>query len=327
MIAMLLSSCVYSLNVFDLIPKEASTTPICNVKRGSSPYKAKASNIHDHGLMAVRPLDGFFDLGGYIGSFDGPDDDDLDGIADYHAIPHFVSFQLNQHLLADGTSKSIKAIKPIRRYEHGGLGFLLNRDTITARGLNDSYIDSNSNIMAGSLILQEHIDRISWESGCNTYFLLNTVPQHKGFNLGVWLASQHLVGAWANRYGKIWVTIGTIVDSDGEYIGGSGEVSVVVPTALFKIVSRFDEFGKIKSMAFLYPQVDASYIGKNGLSKTCNEFMVMDHAQYLTSVSEIELLTGLTFFSDGMNDLLVDGKTTKSGLWHVEESDFAYNCR
>ncbi len=322
-----LSSGTQGLGLFELLPKEVANTPICNLMRGSSPYRAIPSDKHNHGLMGIYPVDGYFDMGGYIGSFDGPDDDNFDGAPDFHAIPHFVAFQLNKLDLDSFQGVYENAIPPIRRYEHGDLKFLFQRKFIDVVDLNDSYKGISPYLLAGSLVEQVHADRISWEAGCNTYFFLNTVPMFKTFHNGLWKATQDLVGAWANRFGKIWVTAGPIVETTTtSSIGGQGKVPVVVPVSLFRIVSRYNADGKIKTLAFIYPQVDSMYLRKDGSPKGCNEYSILDHARYIVSIAEIELLTGLTFFSGIDKSDILGSKNERADLWEVDGIDYSFNC-
>lgn len=59
----------------------------CETQRGSSPYVLGASQDHDHLRFAPLQRDRTRAFHAFAASFDGPDDDDGDGVGDLRANP------------------------------------------------------------------------------------------------------------------------------------------------------------------------------------------------------------------------------------------------
>ena len=90
------------------------------------------------------------------------------------------------------------------------------------------------------------------------------------------------------------------------------------PDALFKIVIKDSEEPDTPDvLAFIYPQVGPGY--------TAKEYF---HENYLTSVDEIEALTGLEFLTD-LPEEIEDSieESVAESLWEVEEEDFIEACQ
>ncbi len=123
---------------------------------------------------------------------------------------------------------------------------------------------------------------------------------------------------FARDNGSVWVITGPIIINGipSGYIGETdkGEFSVAIPDALFKIVVKDSEEPDTPDvLAFIYPQVGPGY--------TAKEYF---HENYLTSVDEIEALTGLDFLTDLSDEI---EESVAESLWEVEEEDFIEACR
>ncbi len=134
-----------------------------------------------------------------------------------------------------------------------------------------------------------------------------------------------LTGAWANKYGGVWIITGPIFDAADprQPIGDAGEVPVAVPNALFKIVARNDPDSHIPLvLAFIYPQEHPDF-GPAGCSPP------YPHHQFLVTIAEIEAVTGLDFF-DGLDLTAAEREAFEngraSGLWPVEARFFGRSC-
>lgn len=132
-------------------------------------------------------------------------------------------------------------------------------------------------------------ERISNEAAAQTHTFLNAVPQRSKFNEGIWLDLEYITSAWAQEYGKLWVVTGPIyIDGmPSGYIGEENEFKVAIPDALFKIVVKEIPEGKPEALAFVYPQVAAGYYSGT-----------YQHSRYLTTIDEIEAMTGLSFLNN-----------------------------
>jgi endonuclease G, mitochondrial len=93
---------------------------------------------------------------------------------------------------------------------------------------------------------------------------------------------------------------------------------VAIPDALFKIVVK--ESGtknKPDVLAFIYPQVGPGYYrGKP-----------YDHTRYLTTVDEIEKLTGIDFLTaiPDEKEQSIESKEVRT-LWPVQKEDYINAC-
>ena len=164
--------------------------------------------------------------------------------------------------------------------------------------------------------------RMGGDAEHNTHTLLNAVPQRNRFNGGIWLDLEYLTGAWAQRFGSVWVVTGPVV-IDGKpsgFIGeqGKGEFQVAIPEALFKIVVKKSESSDIPDvLAFLYPQVGPGYSREP-----------YQHEKYLTSVDEIEALTGLNFLAalpDNVEEYVE--RQVAGTIWEAHSGDFIGACK
>lgn len=118
-----------------------------------------------------------------------------------------------------------------------------------------------------------------------TYFMTNISPQTPSLNRGVWKTLEGDIAELAESDKKnkevhdVYVTTGPIFDPDQmEYM----ESGVAIPLAFYKIVAfQRGYFGTVKAAAFIIPQ--------NPESKK--------PIDYVVTIDEIELATGLDFFS------------------------------
>ncbi len=117
--------------------------------------------------------------------------------------------------------------------------------------------------------------RYGVEAQLQTFLMSNIVPQTPDLNRRVWARLEKLEDEYANRYGSIWVITGPIFDDHIQLIDNRIEI----PDAFYKII--FDEQdNNIRALAFIVPQ---TVTGKERFE------------QFLTSINEIERLTGLDF--------------------------------
>ena len=114
-----------------------------------------------------------------------------------------------------------------------------------------------------------------------TFLTSNISPQTHDFNSGVWNRLEQKVRYWASTNDGVFVVTGGIL-SDGLKTIGDDRVSV--PNQFYKIILDNNN-GTTRVLAFLLPHEDSD--------KPLYEFV--------TSVDEIEKLTGIDFFSE-LND-------------------------
>lgn len=247
---------------------------------------AKAPPGYDHHKFAPQE-DILREFEGFTVSFDSKDDDNGDGVPDIWRIPEWVSQEIRRWEPPEGDPSDLQlwcldtGKRPSR--------WTSDRELVKAGTApkDDSY--RGSGFDRGHMAMKLLVERISQDAARKTHTMLNAVPQRGEFNRGIWQKLELLTGAWAQNYGRIWVIQGPVFGdkTPSGWIGDEGEYSVAVPDALFKVVFRRDEeTGQTEVLAFLYPQVGPGYTGRH------TEYR---HERYLTTIREIEELTGLNF--------------------------------
>ncbi|GAB4267602.1 MAG: DNA/RNA non-specific endonuclease [Candidatus Rifleibacteriota bacterium] len=115
------------------------------------------------------------------------------------------------------------------------------------------------------------------EAQLETFLMSNICPQSPELNRKVWQKLERLESEYADNLETVWVITGPVFDEHIQTIKNRIEV----PDAFFKIL--FDEQqGNIRYLAFLIPQ---TVKGNERLD------------QFITSIDEIEKLTGLDFLA------------------------------
>ena len=282
----------------------------------------ECNNSYNHSRYAfnadiVREYDAF------IVSFDSKDDDDGDNKPDLRRTPEWVA----QHIKR-AEKKCIKT--------HERPKWSTDNDLYTSGVApnDDSY--EHSGFDRGHMASKFLAARISKKAELETFTVLNAVPQRIRFNRQVWMDLEKLTGAWAQIYGDIWVIQGPVYErvydrknpkkTNPFTIGDKNELKVSVPDAIYKIVVRektqTEQIHSVQIekydpeiLVFLYPQLGPRY----HLSKINYE-----HEKYLTTLAEIEKLTGLTFINNSpkreLDELSLNRIRMKRThhLWSVE---------
>ena len=116
-----------------------------------------------------------------------------------------------------------------------------------------------------------------------TFLTSNISPQKHEFNAGVWNRLEQKVRYWASTNDGVFVVTGGVLKNNLKTIGDD---KVSVPKQFYKIILDNNN-GKTKVLAFLLPHKDSN--------KPLYEFV--------TSVDNIENLTGIDFFSELSDDV------------------------
>lgn len=132
--------------------------------------------------------------------------------------------------------------------------------------------------------------KFSKEAFNETFFTSNVSPQTYEFNSGVWNRLEEKVRYWAQKYQKLYVVTGGILTPHLKTIGTE---KVAVPQYFYKIILDYND-PEIKTIAFLMPHEKSD----KGLY------------QFVTSIDEIETLTGIDFFPELPNE--IENKIEKS---------------
>lgn len=183
------------------------------------------------------------------------------GYCDKRKNPLWVAYKV------DGNSKNYNLKRPggfktdLRTFAR------VNPDDYKSSGYDRGHLAPNSAIAS----------QYGRDAQIETFLMSNIVPQSPELNRKVWQKLEKLESDYAQNLETVWVFTGPIFDQHIQHIKNQVEV----PDALFKIL--FDEQkGSLRTLAFIIPQtVD----GREPMEK------------FLTSIDEIEKLTGLDFLA------------------------------
>lgn len=135
----------------------------------------------------------------------------------------------------------------------------------------------------------------SEDAMAETFYLSNIVPQYgPSMNRGIWKQLEEKVRDWAVDREKIIVVSGPVYSAKPKTIGGN---KVAVPTGLYKIIYDPDVG---RALAFYF---DNKPYPKAKLDK------------FITTVREIEDMTGITFFTALDNRTRNKLETSEGVLW------------
>lgn len=170
----------------------------------------------------------------------------------------------------------------------------------------------------GHLAQKYLAERISRKAAFFTHNVVNAVPQRSQFNKGPWLTLECMTGAWANKFGEVWVIAGPVFKKNKpiSWLRSDNHkkaVPVAIPVSIFKIVLR-KQGNQWDVLAFVYPQTN----------KTYNK-APFDPEIFFKSVADIEQMTGEHFLSGLPNADQLRQKTPEK-LWPVAKSDFDIGC-
>jgi len=230
----------------------------------------------------------------YITEFDGDDDDNGDHINDFLGVPHYVAYQMKKYKgkLETGPKRPSSWITDNDLYKAG----IAPKDGSYRHSR--AFLKANPNwYVRGHLCMKMHAWRLGANADWNTHTVLNAVPQRQQFNAGIWLDLEYKTAEWADKFGDVWIIAGPIFkpkkNEPSKWLGEieKGEKLIAIPDYLFKIIIREGTSeNNPEVLAFVYPQ-DSVQGGP------------YDHSPYLTSVSDIEEMTGIDFMTALPDDI------------------------
>lgn len=135
---------------------------------------------------------------------------------------------------------------------------------------------------------------MSWslKTMTESFYFSNMSPQKPQFNRVIWKNLEEQVRTWAQKYGKIYIATGPILDSFIEFIG-KGKIGV--PTYFYKTILYYNPPKQAKAIAFI--------MKNEGSTKPFSFFAV--------SVDELEKRTNIDFFYQLPDDVenMVEAKS------------------
>ena len=119
---------------------------------------------------------------------------------------------------------------------------------------------------------------MSWDSMAirQSFLMTNICPQHRSLNEGGWARLEEKCREWVLRDSALIIATGPIIDQGMDTIEGSG---VMIPKRFFKVILAHC-IRPMRALAFIYD---------NG---PCNGKL----KRYVSTVDEVERLTGMDFF-------------------------------
>lgn len=136
----------------------------------------------------------------------------------------------------------------------------------------------------------------------NTFFYTNMTPQTGRFNRVTWRRLEAVVKGWAKAKGTLYVISGSILDRDGDGQRDTDSAAermeprrnrparVAVPTAFYKIIAYRNPDRSLTTLSIVLPHNDVQLTG---------EALGQHFKDRVTTISQIEGVTGLDFFPEG----------------------------
>ena len=140
--------------------------------------------------------------------------------------------------------------------------------------------------------------KLNLTSMTETFYMSNMSPQNSSFNRGIWETLESRVRTWAIEKNGLYVVTGPILKN---ICGSINNGTISVPCSYYKIVFK-DSGTEIIVIAFI--------MNNQGSSSSLKSFV--------TSIDQIESLTGIDFFSglsDDIENKIESSINTSSWIW------------
>jgi DNA/RNA endonuclease G (NUC1) len=251
---------------------------------------------------------------GYISNFDTELHTDGTDTPKPFAVPHWVI----QHVLRTQHSPESRK-RPRTWFTVPELTEERLAPTDASYHFSQYFLEQHADWYQRGHLAQKYLaERLGANAAWFTHNVVNALPQRARFNRGAWQALECYTGAWANRYGEVWIISGPIFTHTRPVSWLKSDINhralaVAIPDEIFKIVVRRDSQSSWDALAFVYPQDDPSY-----------RVRPFDPERWLTSVAQVELLSGQRMFPQGD---LANKDQIASRLWRVDKDDFDTGCR
>lgn len=125
-------------------------------------------------------------------------------------------------------------------------------------------------------------DRQTEKSNISTFYVTNITPQSYNFNGQIWGSLEGAVRKYSEKSDTLYVCTGCVISSSSNKTPKYSGCFVAIPDSYYKALLRKKD-NDYSAIAFLLPHTES----------IANE----DYMDYITSVSELEAATGVTFFA------------------------------
>lgn len=140
-----------------------------------------------------------------------------------------------------------------------------------------------------------------------TFLMTNILPQYHDLNAGPWLSLETYCQVLATKKNhELFLIAGGIYDKNPEYLNGKGKGRVAIPKSTWKIVVVLERGQGLESIT-----KDTRVIAVNMPNQQGKDFKKSGWRKYLTTVDELERLTGYDFLSNIPPDIqaTIESKT------------------
>jgi len=140
-----------------------------------------------------------------------------------------------------------------------------------------------------------------------TFLMTNILPQTHDLNAGPWLSLETYCEVLAKKKNhELYLIAGGIYDKNPEYLKGKGKGRVAIPKSTWKIVVVLERGQGLESV-----NKETRVIAVNMPNEQGKEFKKSGWRKYLTTVDELERLTGYDFLSNVPPDIqaVIESKT------------------
>ncbi len=140
-----------------------------------------------------------------------------------------------------------------------------------------------------------------------TFLMTNILPQTHDLNAGPWLSLETYCEVLSKKKNnELYVIAGGIYDKNPEYLKGKGKGRVAIPKSTWKIVVVLERGQGLESIT-----KETRVIAVNMPNEQGKEFKKSGWRKYLTTVDELERLTGYDFLSNVPPDIqaVIESKT------------------
>ncbi len=184
------------------------------------------------------------------------------------------------------------SLKYIEKYEQAEwVAYTLTREQVTGQSSRSKLFLPDPKVKTGSAVFADYT-RSGYDRGHlapaadfkhdyavmeETFYMSNISPQNKDFNAGIWNDLEKLVRQWAQRYERIYVVTGPVLEPGLPTIGRINRVAV--PRHFYKVILQVSP-PHIKGIAFILPNQSSG--------KSLSTFAV--------TIDEVENRTGIDFF-------------------------------
>lgn len=156
--------------------------------------------------------------------------------------------------------------------------YVIDLETEAPRQTHEDWKDVKYNMSHGHLCPAG--DNKWSKAAMNQSFLLSNIcPQDRDLNNGDWKALEEKCRTWAKRYGELQIVAGPIFNN-GEITRFMGVNRIAIPDGFFKVIMYMNK--NPQAIGFVFP----------------NESNHHDMNHYVVTVDEIEMITGIDFFSE-----------------------------